>query len=173
VNTTTSTLIGETTTQLVSPDYAAARDSGNNRGADVLLCARLVARLGIANATAFATAWAGTGQCGAAAYVDADTGARLASISGACPTSGVLGLTGLSAFTFAQHATYRHCVCATVQTTDYLSIYGSPALTNLLNAFTPTVGVAAEPCVNGVLPVETGAIAPFAGRVEQPELLIE
>jgi NAD/NADP transhydrogenase beta subunit len=101
-----------------------------------------------------------------ALYEDGDSGAQLATATGACGTTGgneMVSATGLSPFDLTENSTYRLCVCASgtgaspVHVADSTSVGQLP---DLLREFSATIGLAANYCDAStyVAPSTTGAI---------------
>jgi hypothetical protein len=133
----------------------------------ILLCARVIPRFSITNATAISAAFTNAGDtCRVAIYEDADAGALLASGSGTC-IAGANPFTGLSAFSLTAGTPVRICVCKVSGTHAAWGV-SAPSSTaetaGLLRAFTTNAVGTGNDCTSSV-PSTTGSLTGIASRL--------
>lgn len=176
------------TSHLILPSYGGTdyERYSSGPGANILVCWRLPAPLGINNATKLAAgAGNGTGAvtCGFAIYRDGDSGNQLISAVGNCTTGGGGPITGtaplLIPFSITQGEILRLCTCAstTAGFISYLGIWETATNVEnkdaLLNALVTThAAQAANPCVSGTPPTTTGALSTTVS-IMPPVMLLE
>lgn len=169
-----ATLAHATPVKLLLPTWGAATTDSTfppNSGAnDPMVCATIAAPFSRGNFTKlgiYISSSAPADTLGAAIYPDDDAGAPIATLSQPGGPAAVITQSGLTPFALVGGTLYRTCVCSTNGGSfgsAYLGIahtIGDYDLTKLIQAFHPEyMGIAANPCVVGVPPSTTGAIAP-------------